>query len=268
MNPSILTRENGAAIAYHHSPGLSSPAGHPPTDGHPPGILFCGGFKSDMTGIKATTLQSFCDAREQQYTRFDYQGHGASSGEFAAGIIGEWRRDMLAIFDAVASGPQIVVGSSMGGWMALLLALARPERVKGLVLIAPAADFTEALLRPNLSDSAKHQIETEGVWMRPSIYNDGPYPITKALLDDAKAYQVLNDPIPFDGPVRVFHGGADETIPFEHVLRTVAAITSQDIVVSWSKAGDHRLSSPADLDRLCAAIADLSDALSTPKSAV
>ena len=240
-------RSNGAAIAYYHTSGQNAP-----------GVLFCGGFKSDMTGVKATTLHAYCDTREQQYTRFDYQGHGASSGEFAAGTIGEWRKDALAVFDQVAQGPQIIIGSSMGGWMALLLALARPERVCGLILIAPAADFTEALLWPNLTETAKRQIETDGVWLRPSIYGDGPYPITRTLLEDAKDHLVLNATIPFNGPVRIFHGAKDETIPFEHVQRTINAITSQDIVVSLSKSGDHRLSTAADLDRLRAAVAELS----------
>ena len=240
-------RSNGAAIAYYHTSGKNAP-----------GVLFCGGFKSDMTGIKATTLQAYCDTREQQYTRFDYQGHGASSGDFAQGTICEWRKDALAVFDQVTQGPQIIIGSSMGGWMALLLALARPERVRGLILIAPAADFTEALLRPNLTETAKRQIETDGVWLRPSIYGDGPYPITRTLLEDAKDHLVLNANIPFNGPVRIFHGAQDESIPFEHVQRTIDAIGSDDIVASLSKSGDHRLSTPADLARLRAAVAELS----------
>lgn len=252
MKPSILTRENGATIAYHHSPARAS------SSQDQPGVIFCGGFKSDMTGVKATTLQAFCDGRGQQYTRFDYQGHGASSGDFADGAIGEWRDDLLDVCDRVAQGPQIVVGSSMGGWMALLLALARPARVRGLVLVAPAADFTDALLWPSLSEAARRQIEIEGVWLRPSIYDDGPYPITRRLIEEARAHLVLGGPILFTGPVRVLHGLEDETIPVEHVLKTVNAITSRDVVVSLIKGGDHRLSSPADLERLCAAVAELS----------
>ena len=252
MEPLILTRENGAAIAYHYTPVRATPSKNQP------GVIFCGGFKSDMTGVKATTLQGFCCGRGQQYTRFDYQGHGASSGAFVEGSIGEWRGDLLDVFDRVTQGPHIVVGSSMGGWMALLLALARPARVRGLVLVAPAADFTDALLWPNLSDAARRQIETEGVWLRPSLYDDGPYPITRHLIEESRAHLVLGGAVPFSGPVRILHGLEDETIPVEHVLRTANAITSLDVVVSLVKGGDHRLSSPADLERLCAAVAELS----------
>ena len=253
MKPLILTRENGAAIAYHHT------TANVPSSKIQPGVLFCGGFKSDMAGVKATTLQAFCNRRGQQYTRFDYQGHGASSGNFVNGSIGDWRGDMLDVFDQVTEGSQIVVGSSMGGWMALMLALARPTRVRGLVLIAPAADFTDALMWPSLPEEARRQIETEGVWLRPSIYDDGPYPITRHLIEESKAHLVLEGPINFPGPVSILHGLADDTIPVEHVLRTVDALTSRDVVVSLIKGGDHRLSRPADLERLCGAVAGLSD---------
>ncbi len=142
----ILARADGATIAYRHSPGSE------------PGVIFCGGFKSDMTGTKATMLDAFCRARGQQFTRFDYQGHGASSGEFEAGTIGQWFADLLAVFEDVTSGPQIVVGSSMGGWMALLLTLLRGDRIGGLVLLAPAADFTTELLWKGLPPEARQQI--------------------------------------------------------------------------------------------------------------
>ena len=253
MKPLILTRENGAAIAYHHT------TANVPSSKIQPGVLFCGGFKSDMAGVKATTLQAFCNRRGQQYTRFDYQGHGASSGKFVNGSIGDWRGDMLDVFDQVTEGSQIVVGSSMGGWMALMLALARPTRVRGLVLIAPAADFTDALMWPSLPEEARRQIETEGVWLRPSIYDDGTYPITRHLIEESKTHLVLGGPINFLGPVRILHGLADDTIPVEHVLRTADALTSRDVVVSLIKGGDHRLSSPADLERLCGAVLELSD---------
>lgn len=243
---SILARADGATIAYHHNSGTG------------PGVLFCGGFKSDMTGIKATALEAFCRQRGQQYTRFDYQGHGASSGRFEDGTIGTWRDDLLAVFEEITDGPQIVVGSSMGGWMALLLTLLRADRVAGLVLLAPAADFTTELLWKSLPPEARAQIERDGMWLRPSIYDDGPYPITRNLIEESRKHLVLGHPIPFDGPVRILLGQQDETIPVEHILRTADAITSQDIEITLIKNGDHRLSNPNDLDKLRAAVAVLS----------
>lgn len=243
---SILARADGATIAYHHNSGTG------------PGVLFCGGFKSDMTGTKATALEAFCRQRGQQYTRFDYQGHGASSGRFEDGTIGTWRDDMLAVFEEVTDGPQIVVGSSMGGWMALLLTLLRADRVAGLILLAPAADFTTELLWKGLPPEARAQIERDGMWLRPSIYDDGPYPITRNLIEESRAHLVLGHPIPFDGPVRILLGLQDETIPVAHILRTADAIASQDIEITLIKDGDHRLSNPNDLDKLRATVAALS----------
>jgi pimeloyl-ACP methyl ester carboxylesterase len=245
---SILTRAGGATIAYHHFSGSE------------PGVIFCGGFKSDMTGIKATTLEAFCRARGQQFTRFDYQGHGASSGTFEEGTIGTWRDDLLAVFEEVTEGPQIVIGSSMGGWMALLLTLMRRDRIAGIVLIAPAADFTTELMWKSLTSEARRQIEEEGVWMRPSLYDDGPYPITRTLIEESRDHLVLGHPIPFDGPVRILLGLRDEVIPVDHILRTADAITSNDIEIILIKDGDHRLSSESDLDKIRAAVDELSNA--------
>ena len=221
-------------------------------------MLFCGGFKSDMTGIKATALEAFCRQRGQQYTRFDYQGHGASSGRFEDGTIGTWRDDLLAVFEEVTDGPQIVVGSSMGGWMALLLTLLRADRVAGLILLAPAADFTTELLWKSLPPEARAQIERDGMWLRPSIYDDGPYPITRNLIEESRKHLVLGHPILFDGPVRILLGQQDDVIPVEHILRTADTITSQDIETTLIKNGDHRLSNPSDLDKLRAAVTALS----------
>jgi pimeloyl-ACP methyl ester carboxylesterase len=223
-----------------------------------PGVIFCGGFNSNMAGTKAAMLDAFCQARGQQFTRFDYQGHGVSSGEFADGTIGEWFDDLLSIFEDVTEGPQIVVGSSMGGWMALLLALLRGERIAGLVLLAPAADFTTELLWKSIPEEGRRQIQDEGVWMRPSIYDDGPYPITRNLIDESKDHLVLGHPIPFDGPVRILLGLRDHVIPVEHVLRTADVITSDDIEITLIKKGDHRLSEPEDLEKIRAAVAELS----------
>lgn len=245
QKPSILPRGDGATIAYHHYPGRN------------PGVIFCGGFKSDMTGIKATMLEGFCRDREQQFTRFDYQGHGASSGAFEAGTIGAWRDDLLAVFEEICDGPQILVGSSMGGWMALLVTLLRRERVTGLVLLAPAADFTTELLWKSLTPEARRQIATDGVWLRPSIYDDGPYPIMRNLIEESRAHLVLDNPIPFDGPVRILLGLRDEVIPVAHILRIAEAITSEDIEITLIKNGDHRLSEPADLDKIRVAVDEL-----------
>jgi len=246
QQPSILAREDGATIAYHHNSGSG------------PGVIFCGGFKSDMTGNKATALDSFCRERGQQYTRFDYQGHGASSGAFEEGTIGLWRDDLLTVFEEVTDGPQIVVGSSMGAWMALLLTLLRADRIAGLVLLAPAADFTTELLWKSLTPDARAQIEREGMWLRPSIYDDGPYPITRELIEESRKHLVLGHPINFEGPVRILLGLQDEAIPVEHILRTADAITSENIEITLIKNGDHRLSNPDDLVKIRAAVEDLS----------
>lgn len=211
-----------------------------------------------MTGIKATTLDAHCREQGQQFTRFDYQGHGASSGQFEDGTIGLWRDDMLAVFDEVTDGPQIVVGSSMGGWMALLLTFLRAERVAGLVLIAPAPDFTTELMWKSLPEEARRQIERDGIWLRPSIYGDGPYPITRNLIKESHNHLVLSRPVPFTGPVRILLGLQDETIPIDHIICTAETIKSDDIVITLIKDGDHRLSRPADLDKIRAAVDELS----------
>ncbi len=231
-----------------------------------PGVLFCGGFHSSMTGTKATMLDSFCASRGQQFTRFDYQGHGASSGDFAEGTIGTWFDDLLAVFEDVTEGPQIVVGSSMGGWMALLLALLRRERIAGLVLLAPAADFTTELMWKAIPPEGRQQIQEKGVWMRPSVYDDGPYPITRNLIEESRDHLILGQPISFDGPVRILLGQQDDVIPVDHVLRTADAITSDDVEITLIKRGDHRLSEPTDLAKIRAAVTELSNYPATPAS--
>jgi len=253
---SIITRADGATIAYRHDagrPGVTMP-----------GVIFCGGFKSDMSGNKATALDAFCRARGQQYTRFDYQGHGASSGDFADGTIGAWFGDLLAVFEDVTDGPQIVVGSSMGGWMALLLTLLRRDRIAGLVLVAPAADFTIELLWKSIPPEGRRQIQEDGMWLRPSDYDDGPYPITRALIEESREHLVLGHPIPYTGPVRILHGLRDDVIPAAHVLRTVAAIASDNIEITFIKNGDHRLSEASDLAKLRGVIDELSAITAPP----
>lgn len=211
-----------------------------------------------MTGIKATTLEAHCRGKGQQYTRFDYQGHGASSGRFEDGTIGLWRDDLLAVFDNITDGPQVIVGSSMGGWMALLLTLMRTNRITGLVLVAPAPDFTTELLWKNLPENARRQIQRDGVWRRPSIYGDGPYPITRELIQESRKHLVLNHQVIFDGPVRILLGLKDEAIPVDHAIRTAETITSEDIEITLIKNGDHRLSTRDNLDKIQTAVDELS----------
>ena len=219
--------------------------------------MFLGGFKSDMTGTKATALQDWADENDRAYLRFDYSAHGASEGAWQDATITHWRQDALDMLDQCTDGPQILVGSSMGGWIALLAAMARPDRVKALVLIAPAADFTESLIWEQLPFHIREQIETEGQWLRPNAYGE-PYAITKTLIEDGRSWSLLNAPIPFDGPVPILHGWQDKDVPWSHGLRVLEQLTSTDVRYALSKAGDHGLSTPEDLKALVDAIESVS----------
>ena len=247
MTSRLLQRPDGHTIAWQ---GV---AGRGPT------IVWLGGFKSDMTGTKAAHLAAFAAAGGRAFVRFDYFGHGASSGAFADGTVSRWLSDALAVIDALTAGPLVLVGSSMGGWIATLAALARPERVHGLVAIAPALDFTERLLWAGLDEAARREITERGVWMRPSAYGDGPYPIGRALIEDGRTHLLLGGPIPLAVPVRILHGQADEDVPWTHGLAFADALAGRDVVFSLVKGGDHRLSTPADLARLESAVAELCD---------
>lgn len=226
-----------------------------------PGLFWLGGFKSDMGGTKAVALDEWAAKQGRACVRFDYSGHGESGGDFAYGTIGQWLQESLAVFDAFCEGPQIVVGSSMGGWMALLLAreLAKRANAKaklaGLVLIAPAPDFTEALMWKNFSPEIRKQIETEGVWHRPSEYGD-PYPITRALIEDGRKHLVLNGMIEVGCPVRILQGAQDPDVPWQHAFALTHCLPSDDVVLTLVQDGDHRLSRPQDIARLMAAIAE------------
>jgi pimeloyl-ACP methyl ester carboxylesterase len=217
-------------------------------DGKSPTIVWLGGFKSDMTGLKAQALERWAAASGHGFIRFDYFGHGASTGAFRQGSITRWRDDALAIIDRIAQGPFVLVGSSMGGWIALLAALARPERVRGLVLIAPAADFTE-FMWDTLPPGIRVQIEREGEWLRPSAYDAEPYPITRQLIEDGRRHLLLGAPIALPCPVRILHGMKDPDIPWAHSIKLVEALTG-DTTLTLVKHGDHRLSAPEDLQRL------------------
>ncbi|WP_029010620.1 alpha/beta hydrolase [Azospirillum halopraeferens] len=242
-------RRGAATIAYRHTPGR-------PGDGRP-GVMFLGGFMSDMTGTKARALEARAVAEGIAFTRFDYGGHGASSGRFEDGTIGAWLDDALAVLDAVPRGPQVLVGSSMGGWMMLLVARQRPERVAGLVGIASAPDFTEDLIWARLDEATRATILREGRWHRPSAYFDTPKPVTRTLIEEGRNHLLLRAPVPFAGPVRLLHGMRDEDVPWQTSVRLAEALTTADVRLTLVKDGDHRLSRDSDLDLIARAVGEL-----------
>ncbi|MGH6902086.1 MAG: alpha/beta hydrolase [Geminicoccaceae bacterium] len=239
--PGFLRLARGRRLAYRRLPGAA------------PGVVFCGGYTSDMTGTKATALERFCRDHGRACTRFDYSGHGASSGAFADGTIGEWAEDAQAILDRATAGPIVLVGSSMGGWIMLLVALARPERVRGLIGIAAAPDFTEDLLLPQATPAQRHALADRGYWMQASAYGE-PYPVTRRLIEEARAHLVLRAPIPIRCPVHLLHGQRDLDVPWRTALRLAEQLESADVTIELIKAGDHRLSTPAALARIEAAV--------------
>ncbi|RLQ21608.1 alpha/beta fold hydrolase [Seongchinamella sediminis] len=232
-------------------------------EGHGPGILFLSGFNSNMQGDKAMALDAWCRSTGRQYTRFDYQGHGDSSGRFEDGTIGRWIDDALAVLDEVTRGPQLLVGSSMGGWLMLHLALARPARVVGLVGIAAAPDFTAALASGGLSAEQMLQLELSGYCAIDNCYDDGePYHIGKGLLEEGRQHCLLErDAIAIDQPVRLLHGQCDDDVPWERSLLLAEKLTSSDVEIQLVKYGDHRLSRPHDLERLQRTISALLESL-------
>ena len=217
--------------------------------GRQPGVVFLPGFRSDMGGTKALALRQACAARGRAMLRFDYSGHGESAGRFEDGTIGAWTADAIAVLDALTEGPQVLVGSSMGGWIALLLARARPERVAGLVLIAPAPDFTQALMWPAFTEEQRATLLREGVLHLPSEYGD-PTPVTRALIEEGRNHLLLDTPTPITCPVRILQGMEDPDVPWRHAMRLVEALESRDVRLHLLKDGDHRLSRPEDLTLL------------------
>jgi pimeloyl-ACP methyl ester carboxylesterase len=230
--------------------------------GAAPGLFWLGGFKSDMQGTKAVALARFAAERGRAIVRFDYSGHGESTGEFVDGTIGRWLQESVAVFTTFCRGPQVVVGSSMGGWLALLLAreLRRlkdpPAGIAGMVLIAPAADFTEALMWQRFSPEIRQEIETKGAWLRPSQYGNGPYPITRKLIEEGRGHLLLDGLIETGCPVRILQGVEDPDVPWAHAAELVARLAQDDVVLTLVKDGDHRLSRPEDIERLLAAVAE------------
>jgi len=224
--------------------------------GRGPGILFLGGFKSDMTGSKAAALSAWCAENRQAFCRFDYAGHGASGGRFTEGTIGRWAADAATVLANLTSGPQLLVGSSMGGWIATLLARDHPERVHAMVGIAPAPDFTEELMWPQFTPAIRATIAREGVWLAPSEYGEG-YAITRALIEDGRKQSVLGGKLAFRFPVRLLHGMRDTDVPWKHALRLIDAIEGDDVRLTLVKDGDHRLSRPQDLALLTSTVSRL-----------
>ncbi len=220
--------------------------------GASPTFVWLGGFKSDMAGTKAESLARWAEARGQGFVRFDYFGHGQSDGRFEDGTISRWLSDMLAVIDQLTEGPLVLVGSSMGGWLALLAARARPKRVAGLLLIAPAADFTERLMWAGMSAAERAAIFMEGRIEEPSQYSPEPNIITRALIEDGRKHLLMDQPYPFAGPVRILQGGADPDVPLAHVEELSRLIKSEALTFDLIPDGDHRLSRPADLERLLA----------------
>lgn len=224
--------------------------------GTSPGLVWLGGFNSDMAGTKALALDEFAAGQGRACVRFDYSGHGESEGRFVDGTIGRWLEEAGAVFERYCRGPQVLVGSSMGGWIALLLARELKRRgapPAGLVLIAPAPDFTEALMWRGFPEEVKRQIETEGVWLRPSEYGE-PYPITRVLIEDGRKHLVLGGTIEVGCPVRILQGAKDPDVPWRHAFALTERLPSDDVVLTMIQDGDHRLSRPQDIARLLAAV--------------
>jgi pimeloyl-ACP methyl ester carboxylesterase len=243
--PRILACPDGSSIAYHKTEGAS------------PTVVFLTGFMSDMTGGKAIALEEMCKARGQAFLRFDYTGHGASSGRFEEGTIGRWKNDALAAIDNLTQGPLILVGSSMGGWIMLLSALERRERVVGLVGVAPAPDFTEDLIARELTPEQRETVLKKGRVEIPSDYDPEPYIITRDLIEDGRNHLLLADHIALDCPIRLIHGMEDKDVPWKTSLRIAEQVGSTNVEVTFVKSGGHRLSEPEDLDRLCRTVEGL-----------
>src|SRR5436190_7571775 len=227
-----------------------------------PGLFWLGGFNSDMKGTKALALDAWAAEQGRACIRFDYSGHGESGGALIEGTVGRWLEESIAVFEQFCRGPQVVIGSSMGGWMALLLAreVARREvsgaSLAGPVLIAPAPDFTEALMWNGFSPEIRREIETKGVWLRPSQYGE-PYPITRALIEEGRNHLVLGSAIDVGCPVRILQGAQDPDVPWQHAFAVAHRLPSDDVVLTMIQDGDHRLSRPQDIARIIAAVAEI-----------
>ncbi|MBI3199388.1 MAG: alpha/beta hydrolase [Rhodospirillales bacterium] len=240
-----LQRPDGNAVAYVK------------TDGRRPTVVFLGGFRSDMTGTKAVALEAWARESGRAFLRFDYLGHGQSSGRFEDGTIGRWLDDSLAAIDQLTSGPLVLVGSSMGGWLSLLVARARPQRLAGLVLIAAAPDFTERMLLKGLTAGDRAALERDGRLERPSQYSSEPSVFTWKLIEEGRNHLLLDSKLVLPCAVCLLHGQSDPDVPWEYSLRIAAHIEAPEVITTLIKGGDHRLSTPDDIARLIATVEEL-----------
>jgi pimeloyl-ACP methyl ester carboxylesterase len=234
----ILPRADGTTIAYNKLTGKN------------PGIVFLHGFKSDRTGGKALAVEDYCRKRGQAFVRFDARGHGESSGRFEDGTIGQWADDAVAVLDSLTTGPQILVGSSMGGWLMLLAALQRRQRVVGLLGLASAPDFTEELIFDAFSLEQKQILLKEGQVLIDECHGEAPYPITRTLIEDGRQHLLLHGPINLFCPIRLIHGQRDADVPWRTALRLQEHLASEDVDVTLVKSAGHRLSEPDDIARM------------------
>jgi pimeloyl-ACP methyl ester carboxylesterase len=241
----ILTRAGDTTIAYNRLTGKN------------PGIVFLHGYKSDRTGGKALAIEAFCAKRGQAFVRFDASGHGESEGKFEDGTISQWANDAISVLDSLTEGPQVLVGSSMGGWVMLLAALARRQRVVGLLGLASAPDFTEDLMFNGFSLDQKQRLLREGRVLIEDHYGNAPYPVTRRLIDDGRQNLLLQGPINLFCPVRLIHGQKDDDVPWHTALRLQDHLASDDVEVTLVKSAGHRLSEPADITRMLESLESL-----------
>ncbi len=239
--------------------------------GAPPGLFWLSGYKSDMNGTKAAAIADWAARHRRACVRFDYSGHGASEGTFTDGTIGRWLAESIAVFEACCRGPQICIGSSMGGWLALLMTRALRQRaseaasaeaqrtaatIGGLVLIAPAVDFTEELMWKRFTPDIKRELAETGVWQRPSAYSPEPYLVTRQLIEEGRNHLLLGGMIETGCPVRILQGVEDPDVPWRHAVELTSRLACDDVVLTLIKDGDHRLSRPEDIERLLQAIGE------------
>lgn len=253
--PQILARDDGETIAYRKREADPAKAGA----AHHPTIVFLCGFRSDMGGTKAEALHAFCAERGQAFLRFDYFGHGASSGNFAAGTIGRWADDAVAALDALTTGPLVLVGSSMGGWIMLLAARARRDRIRAMIGIAAAPDFTRDMMERELTAAQRKALLRDGVIDLPSEYDEEPTPLSLAFIENGNRHLLLDAPIPFDGPVRLLNGLKDTDVPWQTSLAIAERLTTADVHITLVKDGDHRLSTPKDIAGMLRTVAEVSN---------